>query len=128
MWDKVALLERQFILAEEFDRRLADSLTLIAGVLSIQSRAAATLEAAIQLNTAAQRVAAFARVHHRLDLIDDRHAAAGADRFDGFVQHALDRLSAVPGETARNHSILGRGWLQPGPGVASRQPERPDHE
>ena len=52
MWDKVTLLQRQFLLAEEFDRRLADSLTLIASVLSMQSRAAATPEAAIQLNTA----------------------------------------------------------------------------
>ena len=42
MWDKVTLLQRQFLLAEEFDRRLADSLTLIASVLSMQSRAAAT--------------------------------------------------------------------------------------
>jgi two-component sensor histidine kinase len=53
---KRELLQRQDILAQEFEHRLANNLQLIVGLLSLQSSAATTVEAAEQLTIAAKRV------------------------------------------------------------------------
>jgi two-component system, sensor histidine kinase PdtaS len=64
------LAQRQAMLTKEFEHRLVNGLQLISSLLSIQSRNATTAEASAQLTTAASRVAALARVHHRLHLLD----------------------------------------------------------
>lgn len=85
IWEKVALLDREFALAQQFDRRLIDSLQLIASLLSMQSRSAATLETALQLNVAASRIVTFAQSHHRLDVIDiDTPAATRCNATSSF--------------------------------------------
>jgi two-component sensor histidine kinase len=64
------LAQRQAMLTLEFEHRLVNGLQLISSLLSIQSRNATTAEASAQLTTAASRVAALGRVHHRLHLLD----------------------------------------------------------
>jgi two-component system, sensor histidine kinase PdtaS len=60
--DKFDLLQRQEMLAQEFEHRLVNSLQIIVSLLSLQSRTAGP-EAAAQLTVAANRVASFGRVH-----------------------------------------------------------------
>ena len=59
---RVAVAQAQ-ILAREIDHRVMNSLQFISGMLSMQSRSASPTDAAAQLKTAADRVAAVARVH-----------------------------------------------------------------
>jgi two-component sensor histidine kinase len=61
---------QQDLMAQEFDHRLGNSLQMIVSLLSLQSLAAPTPEAADQLSIAAGRVAAFGRVHRRLHFLD----------------------------------------------------------
>ena len=61
---------QQDLMAREFDHRLGNSLQMIVSLLSLQSLAAPTPEAADQLTIAAGRVAAFGRVHRRLHFLD----------------------------------------------------------
>ena len=63
--EKSELLKRQDMLMLEFDHQLFNSLQLVTSLLSMQSRVASP-EAAVQLQAAGQRVAAFGRVHRRL--------------------------------------------------------------
>ncbi len=48
------------MMSQEFEHRLINGLQLISSLLSMQGRAAASPEAAVQLNTAASRVAKYA--------------------------------------------------------------------
>jgi two-component sensor histidine kinase len=59
------LMRRRDALAQECENRVAGGLNAIAGLLSSQSRAAVTPEAAEQLCAAARRVNALGRVHWR---------------------------------------------------------------
>ena len=56
-------VERAQVLAREIDHRVMNSLQFISGMLAVQSRSANSSDAAAQLKTAADRVAAVARVH-----------------------------------------------------------------
>ena len=64
------LLQRQAMLAEEFEHRVTNGLQLIASLLSLQSRTMTTPEACAQLRIAAHRVVALGTVNHRLHLLD----------------------------------------------------------
>jgi two-component sensor histidine kinase len=67
------LLQRQNLMAREFEHRLVNGLQLVVSLLSLQSRASNSPEAAEQLTIAARRVAALGRVHHRLHLLDHQN-------------------------------------------------------
>jgi two-component system, sensor histidine kinase PdtaS len=69
--EKSDLLQRQDMLAQEFEHRLVNSLQIIVSLLSLQSRNAGP-DAAAQLTIAANRVASFGRVHRGLHLLDHR--------------------------------------------------------
>ena len=77
--EKSELLQRQEMLAEEFEHRLVNGLQIVASLLSLQSRTAPTVEAAAQLTIAAERVAAFGRVHRRLHLFDHQNALSSSN-------------------------------------------------
>ena len=62
--EKADLLQRQNLLAQEFEHRLVNSMQLITSLLSSQSRRAKTAEAAGQLTIAANRVAAWIAGSH----------------------------------------------------------------
>jgi two-component sensor histidine kinase len=68
--EKDEILQRQVMLTQEFEHRLANSLQLIVSLLSLQSRNTESPEAAAQLLIAAKRVGAFGRVHRQLHLLD----------------------------------------------------------
>jgi two-component sensor histidine kinase len=67
---KDEILQRQAMLTQEFEHRLANSLQLIVGLLTQQSRQTESREAAEQLMIAANRVGAFGRVHRQLHLLE----------------------------------------------------------
>lgn len=89
MREKSALLLRQGLLAQEFEHRLVNSLQVIASLLSLQGRAATTVEAAAQLTIAAGRVAAFGRVHRQLHLLDHQKSV----EFKPYLRHLCDDLA-----------------------------------
>ena len=64
------LSQRQVILAQELEHRVANCLQLIASSLVLQSRTMTTPEASIQLGIAARRIDALGSVHHRLHLLN----------------------------------------------------------
>ena len=102
--DKSDLLQRQDVLAQEFDHRLVNSLQIIVGLLSLQSRTA-TPEAAAQLTVAANRVASFGRVHRVLHLLDHQESV----QFKEYLQHLCEDLSGLlfQGERARTIVVEG---------------------
>jgi two-component sensor histidine kinase len=57
-------------MAREIDHRVMNSLQFVAGILAMQSRSPGVLDAASQLEVAAQRVQAVARVHRHFYLED----------------------------------------------------------
>jgi two-component sensor histidine kinase len=65
-----SLLQRHNTLMREFENRLLNSLEMIAGQLTLQSRIATTREAAAQLSAAARRIAAAGRSSCRLSRSD----------------------------------------------------------
>jgi len=87
--EKSELLQRQEMLAQEFEHRLVNGLQEIVSLLSLQSRAAPTIEAAAQLTIAAERVAAFGRVHRRLHLLDHQKSV----EFKQYLRHLCDDLA-----------------------------------
>jgi two-component sensor histidine kinase len=68
--EKRDLSQRQVILTQEMEHRVANGLQLIASSLVLQSRAMTTPEASIQLGIAARRIDALGSVHHRLHLLN----------------------------------------------------------
>jgi two-component system, sensor histidine kinase PdtaS len=94
--------KRQIMLAQEFEHRLLNGLQLIASLLSLQSRTAATPEATAQLIIAARRVAALGRVHHRLHLLDHQENV----EFKRYLQHLCDDLAGLLFQEQSNCAIM----------------------
>jgi two-component system, sensor histidine kinase PdtaS len=99
------LAQRQAMLTQEFEHRLVNGLQLISSLLSIQSRNATTAEASAQLATAAIRVAALGRVHHRLHLLDH------LDRIElkQYLMHLCEDLSRLLCEESGDCAIAVEG-------------------
>lgn len=89
--DKATLLERQALLTQEFEHRLVNSLQRVSSLLSLQGRAAATAETAMELSAASKRVAAIGRVHRRLHLLDQENEVA----FKTYVRELCADLSSL---------------------------------
>jgi two-component sensor histidine kinase len=85
------LSRRQALLAEEFEHRLVNGLQLIVSLLTLQSRAATTIEGAQQLIIARDRVAAIARVHRRLHVLDHEKSV----ELKPYLQGLCDDLSGM---------------------------------
>jgi two-component system, sensor histidine kinase PdtaS len=102
--EKADLLQRQEMLALEFDHRLINSLQIIVSLLSLQSRTASP-EAAAQLMVAARRVASFGRVHHTLHLLDHQDGV----KFKPYLQHLCQDLSDLlfQGDTGCTIAVEG---------------------
>lgn len=103
--EKQELTQRQVMLAQEFEHRLINGLQVIVSLLSMQSRAASTDEAAEQLAAAADRVAALGRVHHRLHLLDcEDHVQIGE-----YLKHLCDDLSDLLCQGQSGRAIVFEG-------------------
>jgi len=103
--EKRDLSQRQVMLTQEFEHRLINSLQLIVSLLSMQSRAATTPEAAAQLTIAAHRVAALGRVHRRLHLLDHQDNV----EFKQYLQHLCEDLSDLLFQQGSGHAIVVEG-------------------
>lgn len=103
--EKTELLRRQAMLAQEFEHRLVNSLQSIVSLLSMQSRAARTAEAAAQLTIAANRVAAFGRVHRRLHLLDHQNSV----QFKQYLQDLCDDLSELLFRDGEGRAVVVTG-------------------
>ncbi len=99
------LAQRQVMLAQEFEHRLINGLQVISSLLSLQSRAAKTSEAADQLTVAATRVAALGRVHRRLHLLDHQDHV----EFKRYLEHLCEDLSRLLCEESGDCAILVEG-------------------
>jgi two-component sensor histidine kinase len=88
--EKSDLLQRQDMLAQEFEHRLVNGLQIIGSLLSLQSRTASP-EAAAQLTIAARRVASFGSVHRQLHLLDHQESV----EFKQYLQHLCEDLSGL---------------------------------
>lgn len=64
------------LMAREIDHRVTNSLQFVSGLLTMQSRASADENATAQLQEAATRVAAVARVHRHFYSSDSAHVSA----------------------------------------------------
>lgn len=96
------LAQRQVMMAHEFEHRLINGLQLISSLLSLQSRAAASPDAADQLAIAAQRVSALGRVHRRLHLLDHQDRV----EFKPYLQHLCEDLAKLLCEETGDCAIL----------------------
>ena len=103
--EKRDLSQRQVLLTQEFEHRLINGLQLIVSLLSLQSRTATTPEATAQLMIAAQRVAAFGRVHRTLHLLDHQDKV----EFKQYLQHLCADLSGLLFEQGTGHVIVVEG-------------------
>lgn len=99
--EKSELLQRQTLLAQEFEHRLINGLQLIVSLLTLQSRAATTDEAAAQLSIASKRVAAIARVHRRLHLLDHEKSV----ELKQYLQGLCDDLAGMLFQEQRNIAV-----------------------
>jgi two-component system, sensor histidine kinase PdtaS len=102
--EKSNLLQRQDMLAQEFEHRLVNSLQIIVSLLSLQSRAAGP-EAAGQLMVAANRVASLGRVHRGLHLLDHQESV----EFKQYLENLCEDLSGLlfQGEAAPTIGVEG---------------------
>lgn len=102
--EKAVLVQRQQMLAQEFEHRLINGLQIIGSLLSLQSRTA-TPEAAAQLTVAANRVASLGRVHRRLHLLDHEESV----QFKEYLEHLCEDLSGLlfQGESAQSVVVEG---------------------
>jgi len=98
-------LRTQEILAQEFEHRLVNSLQLIVGLLTLQSRQTQSPEAAAQLMIAAERVGAFGRVHRRLHHLDHLETV----ELKHFIKQLCGDLSAMLCDESAAHSIAVEG-------------------
>jgi two-component sensor histidine kinase len=103
--EKSEQLQRQAMLAHEFEHRVTNGLQLIASLLALQSRTMATPEARTQLSIAARRVVALGTVHYRLHLLDQ---PANVE-FKGFLIALCDDLSDLLFQNRTDHAIVVEG-------------------
>jgi two-component sensor histidine kinase len=99
------LLQRQKLMAQEFEHRLVNGLQLVVSLLSMQSRASNSPEASEQLTIAARRVAALGRVHHRLHVLDHQNRVEVRQ----YLEHLCDDLSGLLFGERIGHKVAFEG-------------------
>jgi len=103
--EKDDLSQRQVMLAQEFEHRVANGFQLIASVLLLQSRTMTTPEASIQLSVAARRIDALGSVHHRLHLLSQ----SAKVEFKQCLIGLCDDLSGLLFQNRADHAIVVEG-------------------
>ena len=103
--EKRKLSQRQGILAQELEHRVANGLQLIASSLVLQSRAMTTAEASVQLGVAARRIHALGSVHHRLLLLNQPAKV----EFRQYLIALCDDLAGLLFQSRTDHAIVVEG-------------------
>jgi len=96
--EKDELIRQQQILSRESDHRLLNGLQIAASFLSLQSRASSNPECQEVLLTAADRVAAVARIHQRLHCLDGQQTVRFKQYLDALCSDFSGMLSAGDSE------------------------------
>jgi len=104
--EKENLLQEQEVLRAESDHRLLNGLQMVVSLLSLQSRSACTPDVAMQLLTAANRVATIERVHRRLHFHDGTKTVGLKKYLQELCQ---DASGLTDGVGARRLEILVEG-------------------
>jgi two-component sensor histidine kinase len=113
---KNELIKQHAILSKESDHRLLNGVQMIVSLLSLQSRASANAEAALQLAVAANRVATIGRVHQRLHCFDSLKAIAFTQYLRDFCRdfspmlfskECLEQVIVVEGPEIKLPTITG---------------------
>lgn len=88
------------LMAKEIDHRVMNSLQFVSSLLRVQGRSAGERGGAIQLEQAANRVAAVARIHRHINAADKRAATCVAflRGLCSDLGHILDRMINVQGD------------------------------
>lgn len=84
-------IEQQAILSREADHRLLNNLQMVSSLLSAQSRATQSVEAAAALTHAAARVAMIGRIHRQLHSSDGARTVA----FKHFIEELCRDVAAM---------------------------------
>jgi two-component sensor histidine kinase len=91
---KDELIQNQALLSEESNHRLLNDLQVIVSLLSLQSRASANAEVALQLGAAADRIATIGRMHRRLHYCDGVQSLAFKQFLDDLCRDFSTLLSS----------------------------------
>jgi two-component sensor histidine kinase len=94
------------LLSKEADHRLLNNMQMVASLLSLQSRTCANVEAASQLDIAANRVATIERVHRRLHSLDGTQVVAFKQYLEDFCR---DFSTLVLSKEGAERDIIVRG-------------------
>lgn len=98
--EKDRALTQAALLAQEIDHRVMNSLQLVSGLLTMQSRALPEGDAKVQLKQAAGRVNMIATVHRHIYLTE----GIGETKCRNYLQRVCNDLSAIP-------QAIGRGAI-----------------
>jgi two-component sensor histidine kinase len=99
------------LMAREIDHRVMNSLQFVSGLLTMQSRSADAAAASSQLQEAATRVAAVARVHRNFYSSDTEEVSCLT-----FLERLCADLSEICGvelEVTGNEGSVPTRWIQP---------------
>ena len=104
-------IEKANLMAREIDHRVMNSLQFVSGLLTMQSRSTAAREVSAQLQEAATRVAAVARVHRNFYSSDTEQVPCLT-----FLSRLCDDLAQICGvevEVRGDDGTVPTTWIQP---------------
>jgi two-component sensor histidine kinase len=100
------------VLAREIDHRVMNSLQFISAMLRLQGKKASGMDAATQIEAAANRVAAVARVHRHFHIEDDTATVPALT----YLRRLCDDLSGILGVSIKvegDNALLPTTSIQP---------------
>jgi two-component sensor histidine kinase len=104
-------VEKAELMAREIDHRVMNSLQFVAGLLTMQSRSADAADASGQLQEAATRVAAVARVHRNFYSSDTEEVSCIT--FLSRLCADLSEICGVEVEVTGDEGSVPTTWIQP---------------
>ena len=104
-------VEKAELMAREIDHRVMNSLQFVSGLLTMQSRSAAAADASAQLQEAATRVAAVARVHRNFYSTDTEEVSCLT--FLSRLCGDLAQICGVEVEVSGDAGTVPTTWIQP---------------
>jgi two-component sensor histidine kinase len=104
-------VEKAELMAREIDHRVMNSLQFVSGLLTMQSRSTDAAEASAQLQEAATRVAAVARVHRNFYSSDTEEVSCLT--FLSRLCADLSEICGVEVEVTGDEGSVPTTWIQP---------------
>jgi len=104
-------VEKAELMAREIDHRVMNSLQFVSGLLTMQSRSPGAAEASSQLQEAATRVAAVARVHRNFYSSDTEDVSCLT--FLSRLCADLSKICGVEVEVTGDEGTVPTTWIQP---------------